>query len=47
MERCIGKKTKYVIVRPDFCIHSMASNERELVENIKEIRRYFGAMVDG
>jgi hypothetical protein len=47
MERCIGKKAKYVIVRPDFCIHSMASDERELVENIKEIRRYFGATVDG
>lgn len=42
LERQIGKETNYVIVRPDFYIHSVASDKKELLENVQEIRKYFG-----
>ena len=41
LERRIGKAAKYVIVRPDFYIHSIASDEEELLKNVQEIARYF------
>jgi hypothetical protein len=42
LERRVGKKAKYILMRPDFYIHSVASNEEELLENAQQIARYFG-----
>ncbi|KAF8854801.1 FAD/NAD(P)-binding domain-containing protein [Acephala macrosclerotiorum] len=42
LERRVGKRAKYVIMRPDFFIHSVASNEEELLENAGQIARCFG-----
>ncbi|KAI9835131.1 MAG: hypothetical protein M1819_002500 [Sarea resinae] len=42
LERRIGIGAKYVIVRPDFYIHSVASDETGFSENVQEIGRYFG-----
>ena len=37
----IGRAAKYVIVRPDFFIHSVASSVEELFSNGKTIAEYF------
>lgn len=37
----IGKRAKYVILRPDFYIHSIARDEKEFLENVQEVSRYF------
>jgi len=42
LSRQIGKSAKYVILRPDFYIHSVASNEKEFLENSQAVARYFG-----
>jgi hypothetical protein len=41
MSKRIGKMAKYVITRPDFFIHSVATNEEELARNGKTIADYF------
>ena len=41
LERRIGRSARFVVVRPDFYIHSVASDEGELVENLGEIVQYF------
>lgn len=42
LEHRIGKRTKFIILRPDFYIHSLAANEEQLAENVKQIASYFG-----
>lgn len=37
----IGSAAKYVILRPDFYIHSVASTEEELLDNARTIAEYF------
>lgn len=37
----IGSAAKYVILRPDFYIHSVASTERDLLDNARTIVEYF------
>ena len=39
----IGQSAKYVIVRPDFYIHSVARNENELQSNLSQLAEYFRA----
>jgi hypothetical protein len=38
----VGQSAKYLIVRPDFYIHSVAKNEDELRSNLVEVANYFG-----
>lgn len=41
LEDRLGPKTKYVIVRPDFFVHSKARNLDELSRNLGRVKEYF------
>ena len=41
IQRKVGQYAKYVVVRPDFYIHSVARNESELQSNLMELAEYF------
>ncbi len=36
----LGRRAKYIIVRPDFFVHSVATSVEELKHNVSEIRAY-------
>jgi hypothetical protein len=41
LEKRIGKRAKYIILRPDFYIHSVASSKAMLLQNVQKIAKYF------
>lgn len=41
IEDRIGGSAKYILIRPDFFIHSVAANSRELRANLEKAKAYF------